>query len=149
MTPTTGGNDTHHGHRPGPTATQTVAVNADSFTITAPAAPPYGSALGASQTVTVRWLVNGVPGQLARRSTSPPRAARVTPASAVTDGTGDGHRVGQLHQRRWRGGHGHRRHQHGAGRLEFVATTPASIDVQPSPFTIGAEPDQHHHGGGA
>jgi hypothetical protein len=134
MTATNSGNDTITVSGLGLTATQAVTINADSFMFVAPAVATEVP-LATSQTVTVRLRVNGaVPP--ATQVTFATTRGTVTPATATTDGNGDatvsvsannaggavitastGLSSAQL-------------------PLEFVALTPASIDVQPSSFTI-------------
>lgn len=135
MTATNNGNDTLTVTGLGLTATQAVAVNSDSFRITAPAAATE-VALGASQVVTMRWLVNGSPvvGQTVNFSTT---RGTVTPASAVTDGTG----TATTSVSSTNAGGAVVTAASGVSSasvaLEFVAQTPASIDIQPSAFSIG------------
>ena len=119
----------------GITTTANVAVNSDSFSFTTPAANTE-IALNAVQTVTVRWLSGGsaVVGQpvsfaTTRGTVSAPSvntdgtgSATVTVSSANSGGaqvtaSGSGGATAQL-------------------PIEFVATTAASIDVQPSLFTM-------------
>lgn len=119
----------------GLTATQSVSVNTDSVTFTPVANPEVGLS-PATQQVEVTWLSNGVPvvGQNVVFSTTrgtigttsvttlPGGIARTT-VSATTAGSAvitatAGSSSATL-------------------PLEFVAATPASIDVQASPFSIG------------
>jgi hypothetical protein len=135
MTASNSGNDTITVTGLGLTATQAVAVNSDSFTFVAPTAATEVP-LGASQTVTVRLRVNGAVPSPARSVSFSTTRGTVTPTSIMTDGNGDatvtvsannaggaiitassGQSTAQL-------------------PLEFIAQTPASIDVQPSAFTI-------------
>jgi len=134
MTGSTGGNDTITVTALGLTATQAVAVNSDSFTITAPAASTE-VALGASQTVTVHWTMSNAPvvGQTISWGTT--RGTLSSPTS-VTDGSGNASVSVSANNA---GGavvsaaSGVSTAQVG---IEFVATTATQIDVQPSAFTI-------------
>ena len=134
LTATNGGTDTITVTALGLTSTQAVAVNSDSFTFTTPAANTE-VALGASQSVTVRWLVNNAP-VVGSTVTFATTRGTLSSSTAVTNASGDatvsvsasnaggavvsatsGSSTAQLN-------------------LEFVATTPTQIDVQPSIFTL-------------
>lgn len=134
MTAANGGNDTITVTAIGLTATQAIAVNSDNFTITAPAANTE-VALGASQTITARWLVNNAPvvGQPVNFATT---RGTLSAASATTDASGNASvSVSATNA----GGAvvsatgGTSTAQVG---IEFVASTPSQIDVQPSVFTL-------------
>jgi hypothetical protein len=135
LTAVNNGNDTVTVNGLGLVATQAVAVNPDSFTITAPAAGTEVT-LGTLQAVSARWLVNGVPqsGQTISFSTT---RGTVTAATATTDGTGtattsvSASSAGGAIVTASAG-------TSSAGvALEFVATTPATINLQPSVFSMG------------
>lgn len=135
MTVANGGNDTITASSLGATIALPVTVNSDSFAFISPGSGAEVS-LGASQSLTLRWTSSGAPkaGQTVNFSAT---RGVVTPSSAVTNGNGEvtasisatnaggsivtaisGANSAQL-------------------PLEFVATTPATIDVQPSIFTLG------------
>jgi hypothetical protein len=136
MTVSNGSNDTITVATAGLTATQAVAVNADAFNFTAPAANTE-VALGATQTVTVNWKIAGVAqvGQPVAFSTT---RGTVTPLATTTDGSGNATATIQASNA------GAAVITATAGTnssaqlaVEFVAQVPASIDVQPSAFSIG------------
>jgi len=141
MTATNAASDTLTANGSGVTSTLAVAVNADNFAFTVPA-PNTEVALGASQPVTVRWTSAGVPvvGRTVNLSTT---RGTLSAASGVTDGTGSvtvnassnnagpaivtaqgmnaaATAVAATTQQ----------------TFEFVATIAASIDVQPSQFSV-------------
>ncbi|MEO6185335.1 MAG: Ig-like domain-containing protein, partial [Steroidobacteraceae bacterium] len=135
LTAANGGNDTLTVTGLGLTSTQAVAVNSDSFWITAPAAGTE-VALGAPQAVTVTWLVGGAPvaGQTVNFSTT---RGTVTAATAVTNGSG----VATTSVTSTNAAGAVVTANSGVSTatlaLEFVAQTPATIDIQPSAFSIG------------
>jgi Bacterial Ig-like domain (group 1) len=129
------GSDTITATGMGITSTASVGVNADLFAFTAPASNTE-VALGNAQTVTVQWLSGGAPvvGQTVsfastRGTVSAPTAttdasgnASVTVTSnnaggATVTANGTGGATAQL-------------------SLEFVATSVAKVEVQPSVFTL-------------
>jgi Bacterial Ig-like domain (group 1) len=134
MTAAAGGNDTLSVAALGQTAQQAVAVNADSFTYSSPAANTEIT-LGSAQAVTVVLLVNGVPqaGQTISFSTT---RGSVTPVTAVTDAAGRASTTVTAAN----AGAAIISATAGASTaqlaLEFVATVPTAIDVQPSSFAI-------------
>lgn len=137
MTAANSGDDTITVNGAGLTASQTVAVNSDSFTFTAPASGTE-VALGATQTVTVRWLVANV-AQVGQSITFSTTRGTVSPQTVVTDSTGSATAtVSSVNA-------GGAIITAGGGAssaelsIEFVAQTAATIDVQPSAFTIGTE----------
>ncbi len=135
MTASNGGNDTITVTALGLTATQAVAVNSDSFTVTAPAANTEVT-LGANQTVTVHWTLNGVPvaGQSVAFATT---RGTVSSPTAVTNASGDA----SVTVSATNAGGAVVSATSGASTaqvaIEFVATTAAQIEVQPSAFTVG------------
>jgi len=135
MTGSTGGNDTVTVTALGLTATQAVAVNSDSFTITAPVANTEVP-LGTPVTVTVRWLANNAPvvGQVVSWGTT--RGTLSVPTS-TTNASGDASVSVSANN----AGGAVVSAASGVSTtqvaIEFVATTAAQIDVQPSAFTIG------------
>ncbi|MDH3767018.1 MAG: Ig-like domain-containing protein, partial [Gammaproteobacteria bacterium] len=136
LTATTGGTDTLTATGLGLTATQGLTVSADSFVFNAPAANTE-IALNTNRTFTVAWLTNGVPqvGETINFSTT--RGVFVGPSTVVTNGAGQATVTISSNN---------------AGPaivtadavtgpttqlpVEFVATTPASIEIQADPFTI-------------
>jgi hypothetical protein len=135
MTAVSGGNDTLTVTTLGISATQGVAVNTDTFAFTAPAAGTE-IPLAATQTVTARWLIGGVP-QVGQPITFSTTRGTVTPTTANTDGTGSATAtVSSLNA----GGAVVSAASAASSAqlsLEYVATTPANIDAQPSAFSIG------------
>lgn len=135
MTAANGGNDTITVTALGLSATQAVAVNSDSFTITAPAANTEVT-LGGNQTVIVHWTLNGVPvvGQSVAFATT---RGSVSSPTAVTNATGDA----SVTVSATNAGGAVVSATSGASTaqvaIEFVATTAAQIEVQPSAFTVG------------
>jgi Bacterial Ig-like domain (group 1) len=135
LTAVNGGNDTITATSLGVTATQAVAVNSDSFTVTDPVAATEVN-LGVARSVTVRWLINNVPvvnqpvtfattrGTLTLASVNTDAAGLATTSVSSTNAGGAVVTA--------TGGTSTAR-----ATLEFVAQTPASIDVQPSVFSIG------------
>jgi hypothetical protein len=120
----------------GLSATQTVTVNADSFTITSPAASPITEvALGTPQAITVHWTSNGTP-QVGRTVSFSSTRGTVSAATAVTNGSGDATITVMANN----AGGAVVAATGGTSTaqvpLEFVATAPAAIDLQPSLFTI-------------
>lgn len=134
MTASNGGNDTITVTALGLTSTQAIAVNSDSFTITAPAANTE-VALGASQAVTARWLVNNAPvvGQTISFATT---RGTLTSPTAVTDASG----TATVSVSAANAGGAVVSASSGASSaqvaIEFVASTPSQIEVQPSVFTL-------------
>ena len=112
-------------------------MNTDSFTITAPANNTE-VALGASQSVTARWLANNVPvvGQTINFATT---RGTLSAATAVTDGSGNA----TVNVSATNAGGAVVSAASGASsaqvNLEFVAQTPTQIEVQPSVFTLGTQ----------
>lgn len=133
LTAANGGNDTITVQGLGLSATQAVSVSSDSFTFTSPA-PNAEVNLGAVQAVSVTWTVNGAPvvGQVVDFATT---RGTVT-ASAITNGSG----VATANISASNAGGAVITASSGSASttlpIEFVATTPASIAVQPSSFTI-------------
>ena len=133
-TATTAGNDTITASALGISATQTVAVSNQSFALTAPATNAKIN-LGAVQPVTVVWTSAGVP-QANKQITFTATRGTLSVGSATTDGTGtatvtissttagpaiiSASSTGVSTQ----------------VPVSFIATTPASIDLQASPATI-------------
>jgi hypothetical protein len=134
MTATNGGNDTITVSGLGLVSTQTVVVNSDSFAFTTPAANAE-IPLGTSANVSVTWTVSGVPvqGQTVNFATT---RGTVTPVSAVTNASG----VASATISATNAGGAVITATSGTASttraLEFVATVPTSVDVQPSAFTI-------------
>ncbi|MGD2166711.1 MAG: Ig-like domain-containing protein [Gammaproteobacteria bacterium] len=122
----------------GLTATQTVNVSSDQFAFTTPA-PATEIPLNTPQTFTVQWLVGGSPVTDGSQISFSSTRGTVSASTATTTGgtasitvtaTNAGPAVvtatnsdGTSTQR----------------VVEFVATTPAEIDLQASPFTVGPQ----------
>ena len=137
MTAAQNANDTITATSLGVTATLAVAVNADGLAFTAPAASPVPEvALGATQTVTVHRTVGGVAAVGVPVSFSTTRGT-VSPSSTVTNGTGDATATISATN----AGGAVITATAGASsaslNVEFVATTPATIVVQPDVFAVG------------
>jgi phage-related protein len=137
LTAVNGGNDTITATGLGLTATQAVTVNSDSFTVTTPTAGTEVGLSPATQSVSVRWLVNNVPvvGQAVSFATTRGSIISVNPIN--TDSTG----TATATVRSTNAGAAIVTATAGANTasvaLEFVASTPASISIQPSAFSIG------------
>ncbi len=137
VTATKSGNDTITASALGLTAGQPVAVAAQSFAFTSP--PANGATtqvnIGTAQPLTVQWTVNGQP-QVGQTVNFAATRGTLSAASAVTDASGNAtvsisssisgpatvtaSATGVTAQ----------------AVLDFIATTPASIDLQASPATI-------------
>ena len=134
VTGTVGGDDTLTAAALGLQATQKVSVSSQSFAFTAPAAGAKIN-LGAVQTISVTWTSNGVAqsGKTINFSTT---RGTLSAASAVTDGTGtasvtitsaiSGPAIITASNA----------NVSAQVAVDFLATTPATIDVQASPSTI-------------
>jgi hypothetical protein len=138
LTASASGADTLTATGLGLTATQTVNVSSDEFSFTAPAANTE-IPLNTPQTFTVQWLVNGIPvtdgSQISFSSTRGTVSAATATTTAgtasitvtatnagpavVTATNSDGTSTQLV--------------------VEFVATTPAEVELQASPFTVGPE----------
>lgn len=135
LTATQSGNDTVSVSALGLSATATVGISGDNFVITVPTQNAE-IALGATQTVTARWTVNGNPvanGTVinfsSTRGTLSSSSATTTngEASVTVSSTNAGPAVitaaaasGPSTSR----------------NVEFVATDPATLDLQAEPFTV-------------
>lgn len=120
----------------GLSSSQAVTINADSFTITTPVASPVTEVpLGGSQAVSARWLVNGNPvvGSMVNFTTT---RGTLSAPSALTNAAG----IATVNVTASNAGAAIVTASGGASSaqvpLEFVATTPASINLQPSRFTL-------------
>jgi hypothetical protein len=119
----------------GLSATQQVTVNADSFTITSPAANPITEvALGATQQINVRWFSNGNPVNGATVAFATTRgtlsSTTATTVAGIATVTVSASNAGAAIVTATGGT------SSAQVPLEFIATTPASLDLQPSRFTI-------------
>jgi len=134
MTVANSGSDTITVSGIGLSATQTVAVNSDSFRFTSPAASTEVP-LNTPQSFSVTWTVNGTPvvGQVVNFSTT---RGTVTPTSIATNASG----VATASVTATNAGGGVITATSGANSttlpLEFVALTPNSIEAQASSFAI-------------
>ena len=135
VTASAGGSDTLSADALNLTASQTLTVSNDAFAFTAPAADTEIS-LGASQSTTVNWQQNGaaVVGQSVSFSTT---RGTVTPSSINTDAAGNA-TVSVTAQN---AGPAVITATNSGGtstqlNVEFVATTPDSLELQADPFTV-------------
>ncbi len=129
------GNDTITAAAAGLQATQTVAVSNQSFTFTAPASNAKVN-LGVSATVTVNWSSAGAP-QVGKTVTFSATRGTLTAATALTDASGNasvaissttaGPSVISASATAVTAQSG----------IDFVATTPAALNAQASPASIG------------
>jgi hypothetical protein len=129
------GNDTLTVTGLGLTATQTVTVNSDSFNVTTPAVEGFEIPLSTAQTITVRWLLAGAP-QVGKTVTFSSTRGTLSAGTAVTNGSGDA----TVTVSSTNAGVGLVTATSGSATatrtVEFVASTAAFIDIQPSVFTI-------------
>jgi len=114
-----------------------VAVNSDTFSFTSPAASPITETpLGTPRTVTVRWLVNGAPVAVGTPVNFTTTRGTLSAPSATTNAAGDA----SVTVTASNAGAAIVTASGGASTaqvpLEFIATVPASIDLQPSRFTL-------------
>lgn len=130
-----GGTDNFQATALGESAAATIVVSSDTFTFTAPAADQEID-LGANETVTVRWVRdnNPVVGSTVTFSTT---RGSVSPTSVVTDASGNAttsitaSNAGRATITATSPG------GPTASRIvEFVAVTPATVEVQADPFTV-------------
>jgi hypothetical protein len=135
MTVANTGNDTITATGLGLTSTLAVSVNSDSFSFVTPN-EKQEIPLGKSEPVTVRWTQNNVPmaGQVISFATT---RGTLSSSTATTDGTGSAtvnvtstNAGGAVITASAAGGAASQR------PVEFVATSAATIDVQPSAFSI-------------
>lgn len=134
LTANTGPTDTITATALGLTATQTVTINSDQFAFVAPA-PSTEVKLNDVQQITLRWHIAGVP-QVNKEVTFSTTRGSVTP-SGITDGNGE---VSvDISATNAGGAVITATAESNIANLpvEFVATTPATIDVQPSMFSLG------------
>jgi len=135
VTTTQPGNDTVTVTGLGLTASQNVAVNADSFSMTTPAADGAEVALNTPQTITVRWLSSGsaVVGQSINFAAT---RGTLSAASATTNASGDATITVQSTSAGAATVTATAASATAQRTIEFVASTAASIDVQPGIFTL-------------
>ena len=119
----------------GLTASQAIAVNSDSFSVTTPAVEGFEIPLSTAQTITLNWRQGNAPvaGQTVNFSTT--RGTLSTP-TAVTDASGNA----SVSVSASNAGVGLITATSGTATttrtVEFVAQTAATIDIQPAVFTI-------------
>jgi hypothetical protein len=135
LSATNGGNDTLTANALGIAATQTVSVSADVFKFTTPAAKTEIS-LGSNVVVTVQWQQNGVgvANQAINFSTT---RGTLSAATVNTDGTGSASVTVSANN----AGPAVITATNPSGtsvqlQIEFVATTPTTLDLQAEPFTL-------------
>lgn len=135
LSATNGGNDTITATALGIAANQAVSIASDSFTFTAPAANTE-VALGSNVVVTARWLQNGTP--VANQAvTFATTRGTLSAGSANTDGTGSASVTVTANN----AGPAVLTATNAAGtsiqlNIEFVATTPTTLELQATPFTV-------------
>lgn len=138
VTATAAGNDTLTVSGLGLTATKTLSVSGDAFAFSAPAAGAEVS-LGVVQPVTVRWTKNGV-AQVGANITFSTTRGTLSANSAVTNGSGDATVTISADTAGSAILTATNPEATSTNRsLEFVATTPTSLDLQASPVTVGVE----------
>ncbi|NNF16229.1 MAG: Ig-like domain-containing protein [Gammaproteobacteria bacterium] len=130
-----GGSDTLSATALGESASTTINVSDDSFIFATPAASTEVQ-LGATQTVTVRWTMNSAPvvGQSVAFAST--RGA-ITPSSVVTNANGEA--TASVSATNAGAAIITATTVNGPSAtlpIEFVAITPASIEVQADPFTV-------------
>ena len=135
VTAATGGNDTLTADALAITASQALVVSNDAFAFTAPAANTEIN-LGASQSATVNWQQNGA-NVVGQQVTFASTRGTVTPSSINTDGAGNA----TVSLSAQNAGPAVITATNAAGTstqldVEFVATVPATLDLQANPFTI-------------
>ncbi|MEO8463982.1 MAG: Ig-like domain-containing protein [Gammaproteobacteria bacterium] len=135
LSATNGGNDTVTATALGISTTQAVAVSADAFMFTTPA-PATEVTLGSNVVVTVQWQQSGagVANQAIDFSTT---RGTLSAATANTDGTGTASVTVSANN----AGPAVLTATNPSGtsiqlQIEFVATTPVSLDLQAEPFTL-------------
>ncbi|MCK6370292.1 MAG: Ig-like domain-containing protein [Gammaproteobacteria bacterium] len=134
-TPGAGNSDTLTASALGLTATATVSISGDAFGFISPAAGTEVN-LGVPQVVEVRWLQNGAPvpdGSVVQFSSTRGTVSGVTATSggiaqATLTSTTAGSAVVTARDPAT--------NTTATLNLEFVATTPATLDLQASPFTV-------------
>lgn len=136
VTATVPGNDTLTVSALGQTATAPVTISGDVFNFTAPAAGTEVNLAPTTQALTVRWTKNGAPqvGQTINFATT---RGTLSALSAITNGTGDA----TVTISATTAGPAVVTATNGEGtttsrNIEFVATTPATINLQASPLTV-------------
>jgi hypothetical protein len=137
VTASAAGNDTITASGLGLTTTKAIAISGDVFAFTAPTSGTEVD-IGAVQALTVRWTKNGVP-QVGQTITLSSTRGTLSAGSVVTNGSGDATLTISATT---------------AGPavvtatnpettttslpIEFVAITPATVEIQASPLTVGA-----------
>lgn len=129
------GNDTLTVTALGETASKVVTVSSDSFAFIAPAANAE-VAINTPTPVTIRWTVNGVV-QVGQNVNFATTRGTVTPASILTNAQGEA--TVSLSSASAGGAVVSANSLTGSATraVEFVATSAATLDLQPSLFTIG------------
>lgn len=138
MTAANGGADTITATSLGLTATHATSVSVDQFAFSTPAANAE-VALNTPTPVTVRWAQAGVP-QVGQTVTFASTRGTLSASTAVTNGAGDA----TVSVQSTNAGFGTLSASAAGGittqrTIEFVASTPATIEVQASPFTIATQ----------
>jgi hypothetical protein len=135
LSATNGGNDTLTATALGISTTQAVSVSADVFKFTTPAAKTEVS-LGSNVVVTVQWQQNGA-GVANQAITFSTTRGTLSAGSVNTDGTGSASVTASANN----AGPAVVTATNSSGtsvqlQIEFVATTPTSLDLQAEPFTL-------------
>lgn len=135
LTVANSGNDTLTVSALGETASKVVTVSADSFAFVAPAANAE-VAINTPTPVTIRWTVNGV-AQVGQNVNFATTRGAVNPASVLTNGQGEA--TVSLSSASAGGAVVSANSLSGSATrpVEFVSTSAATLDLQPSLFTIG------------
>jgi hypothetical protein len=135
MSATNGGNDTITASALGIATNQAVAVATDAFTFSAPAANTEVT-LGSNVVVTVNWLINNVPAANQAVNFSTTRGT-LSVGTVNTDASGNASITISANN----AGPAVLTATNAAGtsiqrNIEFVATTPVTLDLQATPFTV-------------
>lgn len=137
MTPTSGTSVRITATGAGASFSKTVAVSADNFNFTSPAADSqFGLAPGAPATLSTTWTSGGAPVNAGTVTFSTTRgafttASTVTPVGGVASVSLTSTTAGEAVVTATNGNGGTTQR-----RIVFVASTPAQIDVQANPFTV-------------
>jgi hypothetical protein len=137
VTASAAGNDTLTASGLGLTTTKPIAISGDVFTFTSPASGTEVN-LGAVQPLTVRWTKNGVP-QVGQSISFSSTRGTLSAGTAITNGSGDA----SVNISATSAGPAvitatNPETTTTLRAIEFVAVTPATVELQASPLTVGA-----------
>ncbi|MEO7387428.1 MAG: Ig-like domain-containing protein [Gammaproteobacteria bacterium] len=137
VTASAAGNDTITASGLGLTTTKAIAISGDVLTFTVPVTGTE-VVLGNAQALTVRWTKNGVP-QVGQAITFSSTRGTLSAASALTNGSGDA----TVSITATTAGPAvltatNPESTTTTRTIEFIATTPATVELQASPLTVGA-----------